>query len=508
VRVLELDQILSRLDDRLSLLVGGGRGAPSRQRTMRAALDWSFDLLSASEAALVCRLSVFAGGWTLDAAEAVCGDDQPSAGAAGLVARGDVLEHLARFVDKSLVRVAPGARYSMLETIREYARERLRLSGHEPAALARHFDWSSALAQAAGIGPTGGMSLERLDAERDNLRVALRWAIGERNEPVGGLTMSAALGRFWSPSGLWAEGRTWLEAALAAAPDAPPALRSIAVRHLSGLVQEQGDYAYAKTLLEAALAEQRDRGDAAEVLNTMLVLARVVDRMGDQDRARAYWVEGLALARAGGNRRKIGAALTGFGVHLMERGDYVRADEWLAESLDLFREIDSPDNVAVALHNLGENAMRCGEIDKAARLLEESLTIARARHLPRVVAYSSQMLGIVALSLGDFDRARTTLLEALTIDWDDGDRDGIAYVFEGLARLASERRDARRAQCLAGAAAGLRRCTQSTLPPCQQADLDIALERARTALGPESSAVCFDEGLAMTLYEAIVFARA
>jgi tetratricopeptide (TPR) repeat protein len=464
---------------------------------MRATLDWGYDLLPEPEAAMLRGLSVFANGWTLESAAAVLGAE-------------DVLDTLTALIDKSLVRFDElGARYRMLETIREYAREKLSAAGEATEVHARFFAWCEAVAaRAHGEGPGLGAALaaDELGVEEDNLRAGLRWSIGERHEPERGLLLAIQLWRRWMPTGRWSEGRAWLEAALAAAPDAPAPVRARAVRCLSALAQEQGDFQYARTLLEATLAAQRERDETAEIIFTTFVLARVVERMGEYDRARGLLEEGLALARESGDRHMVAAELNSLGVSAHERGEYARAGELFAECLDLFREFEDVPNVAVVVHNLGELALRRGDLERAEVLLGESLATARAQGMSRLAAFSTHLIANAAAASGDYVRARTLFAEALAAHRDEGDRDGVAYVLEGLARMAVARGDAERALRLAGAAAGLRRSIGCMLPPFQQGDFDRALDAARSALGPEASASAEADGAAMPLDAAVAYA--
>jgi predicted ATPase/transcriptional regulator with XRE-family HTH domain len=260
VKVLTVEQIAARLDDRFRLLTGGSRIALPRQQTLQAAIDWSYDLLSEPERRLWRRLSVFAGGWTLEAAEAVCAG-------AGLDAA-EVLDRLTSLVDKSLVTVdamAGEARYRLLETIRQYGREKLERSGEAAVIRRQHLEWHVGLAERAEpelTGPDQAVWLEKLEAEHDNLRAALEWSQVEAQGEQIGLRVAAALWRFWLVHGHLREGRRWLEGMLAGSPEAWPAVRAKALYGAGALAEDQGDYAAARAFFAESLALRRELLDA------------------------------------------------------------------------------------------------------------------------------------------------------------------------------------------------------------------------------------------------------
>ena len=314
---LSVEAIAARLDERFRLLTDGARDLPVRQRTLRAALDWSWDLLDPEEQALSARLSVFAGGWTLQAAEVVCAGEWPAAWA--------VLDGLDALVSKSLVQVDESGegecRYRLLETVRQYAAERLDQQGGFNDISERHLRWCEALAEEAEPqlrGARQGAWLARLEREHDNLRAALNWAIEGHSAAGAGLRLAARLVRFWMIRGYKFEGRQWLARALAQAENAEPAERARALSGAGTLAASQGDYGQARPLFEASLALHQALGDVAESARVLTNLGNVAAHLGDYPRARALLEEALALRR--GLKDLQGIATTLDGLVLLQSG--------------------------------------------------------------------------------------------------------------------------------------------------------------------------------------------
>ena len=276
---LSLDQLAARLEDRFQLLTGGSRTALPRQQTLRATLDWSYDLLDEPERLLLRRLTVFAGGWTLEAAEAICAGEG--------IAPEAVLDLLAGLVNKSLVLLEEGrtgARYRLLETVRQYGREKLEAAGEAPRLRDSHLDWYLAFAEQAALrigGAEREVWLERLEVELENLRTALHWSSMEEGRQEAGLRLAAALEDFWYIRGYASEGRRWLEGLLERGGAAVPAgLRARAVEVLALLTYYQGDYAQAMRLFEAAHTLHSSEGNLASATWALTHQAHGGDRAG------------------------------------------------------------------------------------------------------------------------------------------------------------------------------------------------------------------------------------
>jgi len=467
IKILSPRALLDRLDDRLHVLSGGPPHLPERQRTLRGALDWSYNLLTPGEQDLFGRLAVFANGCTLEAAEAVCATPGPSPI--------PVLDGLASLINNNLARVKVNnegdgePRLGMLETMREYGLEHLEAALDTAAVRGRHAAYYLALAEAAEPELTGTEQarwLGRLEAEHDNLRAALRWA-RDGGEPAVGLRLAAALWRFWLIHGHLGEGRGWLEGLLAEAEmedvgghggfvdgDAPGtggtarergAVRAKALRGAGGLATEQGDFRQARTLYESALAAYRALGDTegiAAVLNNLGVAA---DGHGEYGRAERFYAESLVLKRERGDRWGITTSLSNLGRLALQRGDDERAVALYEESLALSRELDDTGSIALSLNALGEVALSQGAYARATPLLEESIALARAVGDKRGLAFALNNLGDVALRQGDVARATLYQEESVAVRRALGNEEGMAVSLACLGDIARAQGDERRA---------------------------------------------------------------
>jgi predicted ATPase/DNA-binding SARP family transcriptional activator/DNA-binding CsgD family transcriptional regulator len=406
--VLAVEQVAERLEDSLKLLTGGTRTAEPRQRTLRATLDWSHELLSEPERTLFHRLSVFVGGWTLEAAEAV--------GTGEGIEGGDVLDLLSRLVDKSLV-VAEGSgkkshatspRYTMLEPVRRYGEERLAASAEAEAVRRRHASWYFELAKEVEPWLRGARQevwLERLESEYGNLRVALAWAL-ERGEVDLGLWFGGALGEFWYMGGNLGEGRRWLEAALFDSADAPPTpARTKALLRAGWIAWEQGDYEGSAALSEEGLALARQAGDQAGAVAALSSLGWAALLANDLGKASALAEEALSIGRALGDTGGVARALLVPGLAAVVRGDHERAAALHEESLMLARRVG--DSLAMAL-SLAMGALAAlGRDDSrlAEALCEEGLARSPQPRVMNVTAFQLQTSAALACSQGRPARA-------------------------------------------------------------------------------------------------------
>lgn len=464
VKVLTVEQIDERLDDRFRLLTGGVRTALPRHQTLRAAVDWSYDLLSLQERLLFGRLSVFAGGFTLEAAERVCSGD-------GLD-ESEVLGLLSGLVDRSLAVAeerSGKARYSLLNTMRQYAREKLEESGQEALPRTRHLDWCVSLAERAEpelTGPDQAEWLDRLEAEHDNLRAALTWSVNRRAGVEAGLRLGGALWRFWWQRGYQSEGRGWLEQALSAPADGPPAARAKALRAAGVMAGDHADYAASRAFLEESLAIAREFRDA----------------------------EGVALA------------LGNLGVVARRQGDFAAARPLHEESLALHRQVGEKRGISLSLGNLGVVAMYQGDHEAARAHLEEGLTIDRELGDTFGIAGGLYRLGDLARTQGDYRRATALHHEALALFRELGNKEGVPSSLERLAGVAVAQDDCDRAARLFGAAEALRHAMSAPVPPSERADHEHGVSLARAGLGAEAFEAAWAEGRAMPLERAIEYA--
>jgi predicted ATPase/Tfp pilus assembly protein PilF len=503
VKVLAVEQIAARLDDRFRLLTGGSRTVVPRQQTLRAAIDWSYHLLSEPERVLLRSLSVFAGGCTLEAAESVC--------AGGSTESASILDLLTSLVDKSLVLTETQrgeARYRLLETIRQYGWDRLVESKEAGDVRTRHRDWYLDLAERAEPkfrGPEQVAWLERLETEHDNLRTALEWSKAEEGRAEAWLRLAAALHWFWFMRGDFSEGREWLEGALSIQSNASSSVRARALCGAGLLALRQGD-SKAEMLLQESLAlfgKLRDKWGTAYSLHH---LAHVAERQGDYERAAALFEESLSLFREGENRWGIGLSLHCLGDVTLGRGDYGRAKALLEESLPLCREVGNTFMLAYVLHNLGTVAEKQGDYERATALFEEGLVTARQvgnkYHIPNLQC----SLANVSLRRGDYERAMTLYRQSLAQRKGIGDKPGLVQCLEGLAGVAGAQGDYEKAARLFGAAEALRETLAVHRAPSDQADHDQRVASTRAALGDAVFAPAWAEGRAMTLEQAIEYA--
>ncbi len=537
--------MVARLERRLPLPAGGPRDQPDRHRTLDAAIAWSHDLLSAEERSLFRRFSVFAGGCTLGAAEAVGGDD----GAAGPDGTGDdpvslllaavplspavpsVLDRVAALVEHSLLlreeepgaRAAAGPRFRMLETIRAYAAARLATSGEEAAVRGRHAAFFLRVAEAAEpmlLGADQAAWLNRLAAEYDNLRAALTWATGDGagrpaedadplSAPAGegpppgevGLRLAGALQRYWYLRGDVAEGRRWLEVALARAPDRTGA-RAKALTGLARLVSRQGDYALADALLEESEAISREQGDEPAVAASRLVRALSVEhRGGDYLAAGALAAESEAAFRRAGNGWGEAMALWCRGLATLQY-DAEAAAPLLAASVDRLRSVGDPSALAWGSIALGEMAAARGEVVRAGDLFREAATIGREIGNPILRAFALQNLGFLALGQDEPERAARCFAEALALHRDLGDRGEMGQCLAGAAGAAARLGCPERAARLFGAAAALLDLTGAIPDRREQALHEAHRATVRAALGEPSFGAAWEAGRALSPEEA------
>ena len=414
-KLLSVEQILARLDDRFRLLAGGGRSAEPRQQTMRAAIDWSFLLLSEAERRLFARLAVFQGGWTLEAAEAVA--------SGGPVEVEAIMDLLGLLVNKSLARavdVGGSARYSLLETVREYALERLNEYAERDALADRHLAWCVAFAGEAERrlpGPERPWQLDRFEVEHENLRSALTWCRLSGELVNLGLRLASAAHVYWFTRGRDAEGRRMLDELLALPADPPdPAVRATALVADANLHWLVNDFPRARELVDEAVAIARALGDERR-LAAALDSSATVAAHGERDsvRAMAQREESLALFRAAGDRASVALVLDHLGADARRLGDYAAARRWLGESLSLSRENGDHYRVAYAIGNLGGILMNQGQVAEARALFDEGLALMRQLGDLRGSAWIAKVRGAIALYDGDFQAARRYFEECVSL---------------------------------------------------------------------------------------------
>jgi len=500
---LSVQEVAARLDDCFGLLKTGNRAALPRHQTLRGVLDWSYTLLSLSEQALLRRLAVFAGGWTLAAAETVC--------AGGVVRADEVLDLLASLEAKSLVVLADSpaggstaitaigdgeSRYGFLETVRQYALARLEEGGAAEETrlrFARHYLALAETAEPELVKRDQVAWLARLDAEHDNMRAALARVGATVDTPAAasasasmewaalGLRLVAALWWYWFVRDYLSEGRRWLEGTLALdvyrghdaetgdAADRTRTTRAKALRGAAILASQQGDYGRAGTLLGEAIALSKAAGDRKGVAGALNSLGRITQMQGDYAHAAPLYEESLAMQRALGNGQGIAGTLNNLGLVAYMQGEHARAAALYEESLALKREAGHTQGIASSLSNLGNVALARGDIDGAAALYEESLGLRRAV----------------------------------------GDKEGMALTLDGLAAVAGAHGRPGLAARLIGAATALRPAMGAPRqpPPSFSPHYEPAVAATLAALGEDRFTMLWREGQAMTLEETIAYAR-
>jgi predicted ATPase len=462
VKSLTAAQIAVRLDDHLSLLTGGNRAASSRQQTLRATLDWSYALLTEEERLLLARLSVFAGGWSLDAAETVCSDK-------GIAAH-QVLGLLTALVEKSLVVFEAGeidGRYRLLETVRQYAADRLRSSGALTAVRAKHRDWCLELTHESVLsGAEVEASLRRLEAEHDNLRTALACCEEDELGAETGLELAKALWPFWHIRAYFSEGQQSLGRALARteALGATP-VRAEALRGMGSILYRLGEYTAASARHEESLEIQKRLGDKKGTASSLNSLGNIHLARSDYEKAKSMFAESLNIFQELGNRSHIAWSLFCLAHTAYLLGDYSAARPLFEESLSIRRALGNKDSIATSLLGLGDAVKVQGDYAAARAIFEECLSIFQELENKSGSALALLGLGSVANDQGEPDSARRLVEEGLSIFQELGEKKGLA---EGLFELASALlalTEPQKAVCLWGAAESLRQTIGAPLLP-------------------------------------------
>lgn len=555
MRVLSIEEISCRLDDRFRLLTGGNRTALPRQQTLRATLDWSYDLLSEAERLLLVRLSVFAGGFTLDAAEQVC----------AMAVEGtpldvpDVFEVLLSLVDKSLVQHdsdTQEGRYRLLETIREYGQERLAERDEQDALRRAHRGYYLAYAERLSMelyGAEQASFLERIATEHDNLRAALQYSLSSDEQdtlPFVALRFCLALGRFWEIRGYLSEGTAQIRAALSATSGAEE-LESVRVRaqvldiqgrlsvHMGDYAEAarahqdslklyrrlgdmegiasalnllgntayyQSDYATARNYYEQCLAIQRQRKDARGILFAFGNLGNIAHSEGRFADALHCFEESLGGVRQSGDQRIIAHWLTNMGMCAYALEAYVQAQNLLLESLAISRTLGDRRSIATVLDNLGMVAFAQEDYGRAQELHTESLILSEEQGDRWSIAYTYRNLGELARVAGDLSEALRLFRESLTIYRTLDYPRGIAGIFECFAGIYAETTPEYAAQ-LWGAADVIREDIRSPIPANDRKRRDEAEKRTREALGEEGFAALYATGRTLSFSDVVLLTR-
>ena len=462
-RILSPSAILSKLENRLQFLTGGPRDLPERQRTMQGAIDWSYDLLDESEKTVFRRMSVFAGSFSLEAAEAVCSLDDKCDVA--------VLDAITSLIDKSLLIRIDGKgderRFNMLDVVREYALQALESAGEDAAASRLHAEYFVSLGEKAEPFLQAAQSaewLDRLEDEHDNFRAAMQWSL--TNDPPLAVRLGVSLRNFWLLHSHLSEGYRWLKAALEHGGEPPVALRFKLMNGLGLAARFRGDYETARKAYADGLAAGEEAGDKQGVALSSRGLGLVAMQLGDTPAAREYFESGLAISRQLDDKFGIAISLSFLGDCARTERDFSRARPLFEESLALFRELDNKSAVSDALNNLG--AACFGE--------------------------------------GDLAVAKKHFAEAANLALDLGNKMTISYSLDGFAALAIENGDPSRAARLCGAAEALRDSIGYKIEAAEKVFRDAYLAKLRTLLSDADLARELDRGHATPPEKAVTLA--
>jgi len=500
MRVLSAGQLAERLDDLFAALGAGARTAPPRHQTLRATLDWSYDLLDDQERAVLRRLGVFPAGFTLGAAEQVA--------AGGEISPGDLLELLTRLTDKSLIRVdftGSSARYYLLETVREYARERLAEAGEDEQAALSHLCYVIDLVERLEprierCEPCGGPDdfervLDRLDAELPSLRVAFEYA-STRGDGVSALRVAAPLGRFAYLRGHYQLIRAWLDEAVSVGTGdgARPPLRAKALLGSGRLALLQCDYVPAVRRLEAALRLYTELDDPAGISAALQILGSVAREQGRYVRSLELNTQSLAAAEAIGDQWAIASARNYLAFSAWLQCDFDRADEEASAALRVFRELGDAEGIVWSLISLGAVARYRHHDDLAAGLLAEAEARSARIGFREGVAWSLEQTGLLAFSRGESGAGRL-LRESLALHRELRDRWRTCGLIEDLAALTLAQGRASEAVSLLAAAEHARKAIGTVVAPCEAVMHDETVAGAKAVLSAEEYASAWQHGI-------------
>jgi len=518
VKLLTPQAILSRLESRLKVLTGGARDLPARQQTLRGTIDWSYDLLSPDERTLFRRIAVFMGGCTFEAAEAIATGyslpahtgstpDEPAPFDI------DIFDGVASLSDKSLLRQVEGihdeSRLMMLETIREYALERLEERGEISTMRRAHAYYFLQVAEECAPliqTPRQKEVLERLEIEHDNMRAALRWSLSDDGDKEVGLSIASALYRFWQTRGHLREGRRWMEALLPFVPGRSR-VRARGLQAAGYIVFLIGDRPTGQALLEESAGISRELGDKMGLAYANYLLGVTMAFGGDPE-GRAVNAEAVELFRELGEEGKPGLVLGLMGSWMLSfvRGDYPAARSTFEEYRALSREIGDPHGMAQSANYLGDLARIEGDYPRAGSFYEESLSLFQKQGEKSEVPAVLHNLGYVALAEGDYPRAEALLKESLALHQEIGNKQGISECLTGFGALAAAQGDPPMAARLFGASEALRSAIGAYMWPAEQIEWDRHVESARAQLEEAEWDRAWQEGLAMSQEAALAYA--
>lgn len=505
VRAMPLEQIAARLDDRFRLLTGGSRTALPRQQTLRALVDWSYDLLSEPERTMLCRLSVFSGGWTIEAAESVCAGEE--------IEDWEVLDFLLSLVDKSLVvydEHEGNGRYRLLETLRQYAQEKATERGGTEQVRNQHIAYFLQFAQTLKsdmIGAKQSVGMMLLETEHDNLRAALAWCDHAPDGAQIGLQFTASLLKFWDVRGYWHEGVMQYKRALSRpGADSPTKARADALIGAGTLTRYQAEYRTSRILFEEALQIRQALGDRAGTAQVFNNIGAIELRQGNEAQAKILYEQSLSIRRELNDKVGMAACLLNLGTVAQETGQNLEAWERYRESLVLYEDIGDTSNRAILLTNMGNLALSEKSYEEARTFYKQSLELARAGDDKFGTALALVNLGMLLCLMGEYAPSAASFADCLPLCQELGEQRLTAYCFEGFARLSDAQQQHARAARLWAAADLLRLHLGSPLARDEQDEHQERVEANRQILGNELHAQHWAEGRALTVEQAIEYA--
>jgi predicted ATPase/DNA-binding SARP family transcriptional activator len=501
LKVLPAEQIAARLNDRFNLLTAGGRPTLPRHQTLRAVMDWSYNLLSEKVQAVFCYLSVYSGGWLLEAAQAVCKD---------IILSNEVIAVMASLVDKSLVEVAEGqggvARYRMLETMRQYGLERLVEAGWIDEARRCHASYFAKLAEKAELqlrGPEMHAWIEQLEAEHDNIRAALEWSLTQES-PELSLRFAGALGIFWRKRGYLSEGRTWLERMLALSKDLAPALRVKAMAPASWLERDLGNYQRAAELQVECLQILRASGDQTSLVDILIQGGLLAVYKNDPQHAFAYFTESLSLSEQLDYPWGCAMALVNLGHAALFNLQWdTQARSRCEQALELFKELDDETEQAHALIILGAGAHYEHDDPRGHTQLEKAVTICRQAGDKRQLAWATTVLSQMIGRLGKIDHALPVAKEGLRLAVELGEKTVAVFAIIFLALLLKGLGQVERSLRLLSCGIAYGNSFGHQVSPYLWDAIHPELDSMRSILGEQAFAKVWAEGKAMSFERAL-----
>lgn len=506
VRAMPVEEITRRLDQRFRILTGGSRTSLPRQQTLRALIDWSYDLLEDNQKLLFERLTVFSNGWTLEASEAICADEEN-------LNSWEILDLLIALVDKSLVlyhEKAGAGRYRMTESLREYAQEKFAQAGGDIPLQRRHRDYYYALLHELKerfYGPDESKSLSVLDLEHDNLARVMDLGLFDEESLEKAQSISAELLLYWRVRGYYTEGRIRLKGLLELKSERTIA-RAAALNTACALAYLQGDYEEALLFGEEGLSIQRELKDKNGIGVALGNLANLLNYMGRYETAKVMNEEALVLFRELNAVRSIARTLNGLGNVMVMLGEAKQAEEKYSESLALRREMQDSLGVGVSLSNLCDIAYHVNDLEKVEALNEESERIYSELADKRGLAIVNEWKGILAESRGDFEHAQHRYSEALDLYRAIGDKRGYLHFMDLSMKLAIKQGFHERGAKLYGSLEALRQAIKYPTPPHAQLKIVELRHTLQSELSPETYSSLYSEGMSLALESALEYANA